>query len=68
MMPKTTFLQLHPSEAAVAQIASRIYSAYIISSRVTDENEAEMMDRALQVALRIAQKAENMIKSDNELG
>lgn len=66
-MPKTTFLQLHPSEATVAQIASRIYSAYVIANRVNDENEAELIDKALRVALTIARKAGDMIKSDDEL-
>ena len=66
-MPKTTFLQLHPSEATVAQIASRIYSAYVIANRVTDENETELINKALRVALTMAKKADDLIRSDDEL-
>ena len=67
MPHKTSFLNLQPSEATVVQAASRIYSAYVISNRVTDDNELKMIEKAVSLAVNMAQMADEMVKSDDEL-
>ena len=67
-MGKTQFLELQASEEAVFHAASRIFSAYINSHRVTDENEDFIMEKALDLARKLVAKTEAAIKSDSELG
>ncbi len=61
-------LTLQPSEATVAHMASRLYAAYILSGRVTDHNQDELIDEAVRKAMRLAHRTENLVLSDNEPG
>lgn len=61
-----THLNLQPSESVIVHAASRIYSAYIVSGLVTKENESEMMDKAIQAALKIGKQTDELIQSDKE--
>jgi hypothetical protein len=66
-MPKPT-LTLQPSESVVIRAAATIYAAYIAAGHVKDGSEKEWMKRSLDEALWMAQTAEDMIQSDNEMG
>jgi len=66
-MPKPV-LTLQPSEMAVFRAAAQIYSAYLATGRVKEGSEKEWMKRALEESLWMAQNAEDMIQSDNEMG
>ena len=66
-MPKPV-LTLQPSEMAVFRAAAQIYSAYLAIGRVKEGSEKEWMKRALDEALWMAQTAEDMIQSDDEMG
>lgn len=61
-------LSLQPSEIAMLGAASRIYAAYLVSGHVTRGSEHEMLDRSLSEALRLAQRIEEAVQSDRELG
>jgi uncharacterized protein involved in tolerance to divalent cations len=63
---KRATLSLEPSEAAVFAAASRIFSAYIQTGKITEDNETKMMNLALKQALQLAIKADKNIRSDNE--
>ena len=61
-------LSLQPSETALFHAASRIYAAYIASGHVTEGNEDDMLDRSITEALKMAQRVEEAVQSDRELG
>jgi len=65
MIPET-FLKLQQSESVVSHMASRILSAYISSGQLTNQNEDELIERSLLLAIKLAQKADSVIESDDE--
>jgi hypothetical protein len=60
------YLSLEPSETAVLHAASRIFAAFISSGTVSQANENEVADRAVQLATRMALVVEKYIQSDRE--
>lgn len=60
------FLGLQQSEAAVLHSASRIFSAYLTSNQVTEENESTLMAKSVRTAIQLAVIAEKLIQSDDE--
>ena len=60
------YLSLQPSETAVLHVASRVFAAYVATGRVTDDNEPEMVNRAVRAALRLALVTEKLVQSDDE--
>ncbi len=65
-MTEKNFIRLQRSEAVVAEMASRLLAAYIGASQVNQSNEEEMVDKSLSLALRLAQKTDRLIVSDDE--
>ena len=63
---KRATLSLASSESVVFAAASRIFSAYIQTGKVTEENEEKMMNLALKQAIKLAVKADKNIRSDDE--
>ena len=61
------YLKLQHSESVVAQAASQIYAAYIISGRVSEGEEAQWMKRSIKEAAMIAQASDEAIISDDEV-
>lgn len=61
-------VSLQPSEIALLGAASQIYAAYLAAGHVTRGSEHEMLDRSLTEALRLAQRIEETVQSDRELG
>ncbi len=66
-MPKTRYFSLQPSETAIFQAAANIFASYIAAGQVTDENQAEMMKKAIAASISMAQYVEDVIISDNEM-
>lgn len=66
-MAEQVYLKLHPSEMTVAQAASNIFAAYVASQQVNDGNEDEMISKSIRQAIKIAQEADESVKSDNEM-
>lgn len=60
-------LKLQPTEAAVFHAASRIYSAYIVSRQVEDQESEVWMNRAIAEAIEMADKTDRLVVSDDEL-
>ncbi len=67
MEEKKTSLTLQPSEATVIEAASRIFAAYIIAHKPCEEDEDQMLEKALQQAIKLATRADLIIESDDEL-
>ncbi len=67
-MTEKTFFRLQHSETVIAEMASRLLAAYIGASQVNQANEDEIIDKSLLLAVRLAQKADKLIESDDEDG
>jgi hypothetical protein len=67
-MPEETFLRLQSSESVVCDMASRLLAAYIASGRLSAENEDELVERSVALAIKLAHKADRTIESDDERG
>ena len=61
-----TFLNLQPSETAVAGCASRIYAAYITAGRVPEGAERDWIQRSIREAIEIAYYTDHAVQSDDE--
>lgn len=59
---------LDPSKGVVAQMAARIYAAYITRGAVKDGEEASWMQRSIREAVRIAKTVAASVESDDEPG
>ena len=66
-MEKLT-LTLQPTEAAVFRAAANIYAAYVAGGRFPHGQEQEYIERSIQEALQIAQRIDELIQSDEEVG
>jgi len=65
-MIDSTFLRLQHSESVVCEMASTLLAAYIASGQLTSDNEDELIDRTLTIAIKLARRADRVIESDNE--
>lgn len=63
-----TYLKLQQSEGFVIDAAARIYSAYIQSGQLNQENKETLMKEAIRDALRIALTIDEAIVADEETG
>lgn len=60
------YLQLQPSEQAVLHAASRILAGFAAHGTLTKDNEAELCDRSVRLAARMAVVIERYVQSDDE--
>jgi hypothetical protein len=67
MMSEGYYLHLQPSETAVFGAAANIFASYVATNQVTEDNEAEMMKKAIRAAISIARYVEKVVQSDDEL-
>lgn len=65
-MIEQTYLKLQNSEGIVCQMASRLLAAQIAAGQLNSQNEDELIGRSLTMAIKLAQRADRMIDSDNE--
>jgi hypothetical protein len=65
---KRQYINLQPSEAAVARVAGQIYAAYIAVGRVPEGKEQEWITRSIQEAFLIARQTDDAYQSDDETG
>jgi len=63
-----TYIHLQPSEVAVLDAASRIFAAYVASNKVTKANERELYEHAVELAIQMAQRVENRVLDQNDVG
>lgn len=64
---KPVSLKLQPSESVVLQVAAQLYSAYVISGRVGEGDEAAWMERSIRDAISLAEATDAAVISDDEI-
>lgn len=64
---ENNYINLEPSEQAVFQGAIRMYCVYLSNDRVNAANEAEIMEKCVRDSLKIAQRTDQLVMSDNEM-
>jgi hypothetical protein len=67
-MAEETFLRLQHSEGKVCDMASRLLAAFIASGQCTQENEDQLIGRSAFLAVKLADKVDKIIESDDEKG
>ncbi len=65
-MEEPKYLKLHWSESVVVVAASQIFAAYISAGKVNDSNEEQMLLKSIRTAIKLADKADTLVKSDKE--
>lgn len=65
-MSEEVYFSLQESESTVAMMASHIFAGFVTAGQLTDSNEDALINRSLSIAIKMAQKADKVIDSDNE--
>lgn len=65
-MASEEFIHLQHSESVVANMSATIFSGLIQTLELNTDNEDALIERALSIAIKLAQSAEKRIKSDEE--
>lgn len=65
-MTKEHYLSLQHSESVVAGMAATIYAAYVQKHAITEANEDEFVQKAVDTAVKLANYADKIVKSDEE--
>jgi len=65
-MEEPKYLKLQWSESVVTVAASQIFAAYIQAGRVNDSNEEQMLLKSIHTAIKLADTADTLVKSDEE--
>jgi len=64
--PVGAFVNLQSSEAAVLAAAAQIFAGYISAGSVNEKTEAALMERSIELAIRMAQRVDIRIQSAEE--
>lgn len=65
-MSEEVYMNLQTSERAVATMASTVFSAFVTAGQLKETNEDELIERSVSIAIKIAQKSDKLIDSDDE--
>ncbi len=65
-MAKEEYMHLQHSESVVAQMSATIFAALAQKTELTAASEDELVERSLAIAIKLANRAEELIKSDEE--
>ncbi len=60
-------LKLQHSESVVAHVASRIFSAYIASGQIVDQDENAWIKKSIKQAIKLCVATDEMVISDEEV-
>lgn len=66
-MSSKTYIRLQDNETKVFHAASRIYAGYIAANHVHQENDDNLMKKAVERAIKLAELTDSMVQSDDEL-
>jgi hypothetical protein len=58
---------LQPSETAIFQAAAQLFASYVASGKVTEENENDMILKAIKTSITICSIVETNVRSDEEI-
>ena len=65
-MPDKHYFRLQRSESIITMAAAEIFSAYVASGQVSDDNANEKVGRAVSLAIALARQVEQSVQSDSE--
>ncbi|MBL8458006.1 MAG: hypothetical protein JNM92_01445 [Zoogloea sp.] len=65
-MANEEFLHLQHSESVVASMSATIFSGLIQTVELSTVNEDALVDRSIAIAIKLARRAEKLVKSDEE--
>lgn len=65
-MNKVEYLHLQHSESVVASMAATIFAGLARQSELTAAMEDQLVERSVAIAIKLAVRAENLVKSDQE--
>ena len=66
-MEKVTRIDLEQDEAVVAQMASRILSAYVVSSQCPPEDEEAVLKKSVDLAIRLTRQVDDAVSAGSEV-
>ena len=66
-MAKKVYSSLQPSEMAIFRAAANIFSGYVATGKVNEENENDMIGKSISIAIKIASTVDETVQSDEEL-
>ena len=61
------FIKLEPSEAEVFRAAVDLFCAHLAAGGITDQNESALIEKCIGQALRMAQRTDQLVMSDDEM-
>jgi len=67
MEEKPVRIELESAEAEVLHVASRIFSAYIAKNQVNADNEAELLQKAVDLALELTRQVDVRVSAGDEV-
>jgi hypothetical protein len=65
-MTKEEFMHLQHSESVVAQMAATIFAGLVQKPELSTAKEDELIERAAAIAVKLALRTEELVKSDEE--
>ncbi|HRH73814.1 hypothetical protein [Zoogloea sp.] len=65
-MANEEFLHLQHSESVVASMSATIFAGLIQKVELSAANEDALVERSIAIAIKLAQRAEKHVKSDEE--
>lgn len=67
MEQKKYYASLKPSAMAIFNAAADIFSSYVSIGKVNDDNENDMIKKAIKTSIKIASIVDKSVKSDGEI-
>lgn len=65
-MPAEEYMHLQHSESVVAEMAATVFAGLIQKFELYPANEDELVERAVEIAIKLAVRTEKRVKSDEE--
>jgi len=66
VMQKKYYASLQHSESVIFQAAANIFASFLAAGKVTDDNENEIMKKAITISIKMADHVDSIVKSDGE--
>lgn len=60
------YMHLQHSESVVAQMAATILAGFVQKGELRADNEEELVNRAVDLAIKLANRTDALVKSDEE--
>jgi hypothetical protein len=66
-MDEKAYLKLHPSEAVIVKAAATIFSGYLAAGHVGDDVEQDLVERSVDIAIRMAGLIDARVQCQDEI-